>query len=110
MQSLDSFLPIGSLIASLTVIGGVVGVAWRVRDVVATKSELQEVKEAVEMCARKTDVESLRAQMGIHMSQSNQALKELQIEIARLDERGAARWETVQRGLLDLHQDLQKRS
>jgi cell division protein FtsL len=102
MTRMTELIPMAPLIASLTVICSIVVAAWKVRDLVATKSELIEVRQAVERCARKEDVESMRASLSMHISQSCQALKELQIEIARLDERSAARWKLLQDNVTSL--------
>ena len=100
--NMTELIPLAPLITSLTVIATVIIAAWKVRDLIATRSELQEVKEAVERCARKDDLESLRATMNLHISQATQSIHELRIDLARMDERAMTRWEGVMNKLSEV--------
>lgn len=93
--NMTELIPLVPLITSLTMIAGIIIGAWKVRDLIATRSELQDVKEAVDRCARKDDLESLRSTMNLHISQATQSIHELRIDIARMDERAVTRWEGV---------------
>lgn len=95
MISTSDIVPLAPLITSLSIFGGVGLVALRARDFVATRSELAEVKHVIEMCARKEDLESLRATLNLHISQAATAIHELRIDVAKLDERNQARLEKL---------------
>lgn len=92
---MNEIIPLAPLILSLGLLASLICGAWKFRDFVATKSELHEVKEAIERCARKEDLDSLRAAVCLHESQTTHAITELRMDLRGFAEKTDDRWERM---------------